>query len=91
MSLTAAERITYSTREAAEMAGVSYRMLDWWLRQGQIEIDFDAHGSGSRRRWSGHEVAALLVFVARLREMHGIRAAWMDGTLWRQAMTEVRS
>lgn len=53
---------SYSTREVADAADVSYRQLDYWCRLGLISPEFaDARGSGSRRRFSLHDMAIVRV------------------------------
>lgn len=53
---------TYSSARAASAAGCSYRMLDYWVRQGIIRPSvFDAVGSGTCRRWDLYDVTALRV------------------------------
>jgi DNA-binding transcriptional MerR regulator len=43
----------YSGKQAAEVVGISYRQLDYWARTDLIRPSLaDAHGSGSRRRYS---------------------------------------
>lgn len=54
-------RPTYSTREAVDLAGVSYRQADYWIRRGLVEPTVNPSGSGSRRRWSEDDVLALRV------------------------------
>lgn len=49
----------FSTREACDLAGISYRQADYWARIGLIEPEAPANGSGSRRRWNRHQVLML--------------------------------
>ena len=43
----------YSGKRAAYIVGISYRQLDYWARTDLIRPSVaDAHGSGSRRRYS---------------------------------------
>jgi DNA-binding transcriptional MerR regulator len=43
----------YSGKRAADIVGISYRQLDYWARTDLIRPSVaDAHGSGSRRRYS---------------------------------------
>lgn len=51
---------TYSSTEAAELAGISYRMLDYYVRQEVIVPTVASDGSGSRREWSQADVDALV-------------------------------
>jgi hypothetical protein len=38
---------------------LTYRMLDYWVRTGAVTLQADARGSGSRRRVSPAEAAAI--------------------------------
>lgn len=58
-------RGTRSAHEAAAAAGVSYRQLDHWNREGIVCPAVGPHGSGSARRYSDDDVEALRV-VGRL-------------------------
>lgn len=40
-----------TTQEVAEASGVSYRMMDYYVRQGYFQPVVQAQGSGSRRLW----------------------------------------
>ena len=43
----------FSGKRAADIVGISYRQLDYWARTDLIRPSVaDAHGSGSRRRYS---------------------------------------
>lgn len=77
------EHTTHSTQEVADLTGVSYRMLDYWLRQGIIAIDGNTSGSGSRRRWSCDEVARLKRCLEQVRVANETIAAWSEGVLWK--------
>lgn len=66
MNVATDER-TYSAREVVEIAGFTYRKLDYWIRTGVIEASVrGARGSGSSRRFSHNDllVAQALAFVA---------------------------
>lgn len=54
---------TYSSAEACNLAGISYRQLDYWCRLAVVEPHTAAHGSGTRRRWTGQQVATLAVLA----------------------------
>lgn len=56
-----ATQTTYSTREAVDLAGVSYRQADYWIRRGLVEPAVNPVGSGTRRRWTVEDVLALRV------------------------------
>lgn len=51
---------TFSGHTAADLAGITYRQLDWWARTDLIRPSArDAAGSGSRRRYSYADVLEL--------------------------------
>lgn len=52
---------TVGALEAAELAGVTYRQLDYWTREGLVRPCRPARGSGSSRRYSTGEVELLRV------------------------------
>lgn len=77
--------ITYSTLDAARLAGVSYRMIDYWLRTGRIVIADDPNpGSGGRRRFTRTEVEALVECVAHYRSALDVLDEFRSGELWRK-------
>jgi DNA-binding transcriptional MerR regulator len=49
----------HSTPEAAELADVTFRQIDYWARHRIVTPTIEADGSGSRRRWSDGDVRAL--------------------------------
>jgi hypothetical protein len=70
---------TYSTDEVCAITGITYRQADYWARTGAVEPLVGARGSGSRRRWTAHEVCAVQA-LAQLRalgaETTQMREAW---------------
>ncbi len=42
---------------ASGAAGLSYRQLDYWARQGYLHPERDGDGSGHARQWSPEELA----------------------------------
>lgn len=78
-------RRTYSTTEVAEMVGLSYRMLDYWVRQGYISISAKSRGSGHHRQWTHDEVEALVSVVTRYRNAQHVIEKLQDGILWSEA------
>jgi DNA-binding transcriptional MerR regulator len=44
-----------STYEVVEGTDVTFRMLDYWIRNGVIVPDVEASGSGSRRRFTAEQ------------------------------------
>jgi len=52
----------YSGRRAAQVAGISYRQLDYWARTSLVRPSLaDAKGSGTRRRYSYRDLLELRV------------------------------
>jgi DNA-binding transcriptional MerR regulator len=50
----------FSGKRAAEIVNISYRQLDYWARTDLIRPSMaDAHGSGSRRRYSYRDLIEL--------------------------------
>ena len=56
-------RDTYSTTEAAKLAGTTYRNAEYWARIGVLETAVPARGVGSDRRWSYSDVSVLAALV----------------------------
>lgn len=53
---------TYSGTQAARIAGISYRRLDYWARTDLVRpTAADARGSGSRRRYTYRDLLELRV------------------------------
>lgn len=57
-----------NTAEAARRMGVSFRVLDRWVREDVIASEGVAHGSGSRRSWEPDtiKVGRVLAHLAEL-------------------------
>jgi DNA-binding transcriptional MerR regulator len=50
----------FSGKRAADIVGISYRQLDYWARTDLIRPSMaDAHGSGSRRRYTYRDLLEL--------------------------------
>lgn len=49
-----------TTNEAAKLAGVSYRQLDYWITCGYIRLNDPNPGSGQPRRLPASQLAILL-------------------------------
>ena len=50
----------FSGKKAAEIAGITYRQLDYWARTDLVKPSLArAHGSGSRRRYSYRDLLEL--------------------------------
>lgn len=77
---------TYTAKEAAEAAGISYRMLDYWLRQGAVRPTAEAQpGSGNHRSFTADEVMRLAEVVALYRSAQEILRDFSNGLLWEAA------
>jgi len=77
---------TYTTREAAAAAGVTYRMLDYWLRVGVVRPQTEPQpGSGHPRRFTADEVQALIEVVTIYRSARAILRDMNNGVLWETA------
>jgi hypothetical protein len=55
----------YSSLEVCQVAGITYRQLDYWVRIGRFTPEVAARGSGSQRKFSASDVRAL-IFMAEL-------------------------
>jgi DNA-binding transcriptional MerR regulator len=57
----------FSGRQTAEIVGITYRQLDYWARTNLVRPSLaDAHGSGSRRRYSYTDLLELKVIKTLL-------------------------
>jgi DNA-binding transcriptional MerR regulator len=57
----------YSGAKTAEIVGITYRQLDYWARTDLVRPSLvDAHGSGSRRRYSYRDLLELRVIKSLL-------------------------
>ncbi|WP_129838177.1 MerR family transcriptional regulator [Streptomyces sp. RFCAC02] len=73
------ERLGYRGPSACAAAGITYRQLDYWARTGLVQPSIrPAHGSGTQRLYSFHDVLVLKI-VKRLLDagvsLQSIRAA----------------
>lgn len=74
---------TYTSMEAAELTGLTYRQIDYWSRQGYITPLVEATGTGSRRRFSAAQVDRLQVVGAAVGNLDimlshvGVAGAWV--------------
>jgi len=77
---------TFTSREAAEAAGISYRMLDYWLRHGVVRPLTEANpGSGYHRSFTTEEVQRLMEVAALHRSAQEILRDLANGALWEAA------
>ena len=57
----------FSGRQTADIVGITYRQLDYWARTNLVRPSLaDAHGSGSRRRYSYTDLLELKVIKTLL-------------------------
>lgn len=82
---------TYSATEViAELDGkLSYRQLDYWCRYGAVVLAEDADGSGTRRRFTEIELAALHKLVARYNAINQQLEDIRDGKTWTEILRRV--
>jgi DNA-binding transcriptional MerR regulator len=79
-----AEPRPFSTRDVLEQTGLTFRVLDYWLRTGVIALDDPTPGSGMRRRYTEAEMAAIKRIIDRyqtaMAEIEAVRSgqAWAD-------------
>lgn len=60
-----ATSVGYRGPQAVDLAGITYRQLDYWARTGLVQPSIaEAHGSGTQRRYSGTDVACLRLVCA---------------------------
>jgi DNA-binding transcriptional MerR regulator len=53
------ERLAFSSREACEAAGLTYRQVDYWVRAGAVWPSIAARGKGTDRGWTIADVDRL--------------------------------
>lgn len=73
---------TFSAREAADLAGISYRQIDYWCRTDVFVPSVDAVGSGSRRGFTWPDVQRLAVLATLRRfglmpQQMGVAEQWL--------------
>jgi hypothetical protein len=73
----------FTTGEVLEVTGLSFRVLDYWLRTGAIRLaDGTMPGSGISRRYSQDEVAAIQRLVHRYQQATDEIEAIRSGKAW---------
>jgi DNA-binding transcriptional MerR regulator len=58
--------VSYSAPDAARIAGISYRQLDYWSRTNLIHATIEANGSGTRRAYAYRDLIELRIVKAML-------------------------
>lgn len=77
------EPVYYTSGEVLELTGLSFRVLDYWLRTGAVRLaDGTTPGSGVSRRYSQEEVAAIQRLVERYNRATGEIEAIRSGKAW---------
>lgn len=61
---------------------ITYRQFDYWARSGQIVLEHDANGSGSRRGVTDDEAVALREFVTQYKAIQQAQEDFTTGRLW---------
>lgn len=59
-----------NTQDVARKAGISYRQLDYWLRNGVVEIKDPTPGNGVARTFTEDEVADIIALGRVIRDAH---------------------
>jgi hypothetical protein len=72
----------FSADEVCADIGITYRILDYWLRKGSIVIENPAHGSGSQRRFTASELLAIRSLWDRYEGVQRELAEIADGSAW---------
>lgn len=83
------ERLGFSTHEACGAAGLTYRQVDHWVRQGAVFPSVPARGKGSERSWTVADVERLarVAGVVRRAEQAGLTVGLAAVTAMWDAMT----
>jgi len=83
------DRPGFTTTEVLEMTGLSYRVLDYWLRTGAITLARGTTpGSGVGRRYTEDEVHAIHTLVARYQQANADLEAIRSGKAWSDLLQE---
>lgn len=77
------EPVYFTTGEVLTATGVTFRVLDYWLRTGAIRLaDGTTPGSGVSRRYSLEEVEAIQRLVERYNRATDEIEAIRSGKAW---------
>lgn len=87
--------IMHSSTEVCRATGLTYRVLDYWVRTGVITPEINGRGSGSRRGWSDAQFTHLDIMTRVHRvlsthvspmvstdTMHSLAEALREGRTW---------
>lgn len=56
----------FTTEQAANMAGVTVRQLNYWVQRRIVTPTVQAEGSGYRHKWTGEDIQRLVDVVRRI-------------------------
>jgi len=76
---------TYTTTEVLDLTGLSFRVLDYWLRTKVIVLanrNGNTPGSGNQRMYSADEVAAIVRLADRYRKATDELEVIRSGLAW---------
>jgi DNA-binding transcriptional MerR regulator len=78
----------FSTRDVLEHTGISFRVLDYWLRTGVILLGDETNtpGSGRSRRYTADEMEAIRTVIDRYRAAIAEVDAVRSGRAWHDAV-----
>jgi DNA-binding transcriptional MerR regulator len=66
------KRITFTTHEVAELAGISKKTILNWLKHGHIPEPL-RNRENNYREWTEHDLRTLLEFIAAYRKYETLR------------------
>jgi DNA-binding transcriptional MerR regulator len=79
--------VIYTTQEVLAMTGMSFRVLDYWLRTKVIVlVQANTPGSGHQRLYTAGEAAAIARLWERYKAARGEIAAVRTGQAWMQEL-----
>jgi DNA-binding transcriptional MerR regulator len=80
----------FTTKDVLEHTGISFRMLDYWLRTGAISLGEGSNtpGSGRSRRYTHEEMAAIRTVIDRYRRALAEVETIRSGQAWRDAVAD---
>jgi MerR HTH family regulatory protein len=93
--VSTATEATFPSEETARLAGISYRQLDYWCREGALGPELQRPlGSGRRRRFTAQDLTALRA-VRRaseaFAELMGREGRYGSVALYREIVAQVRA
>ena len=81
-----------SSVQVCQMAGITYRQLDHWIRCGWIhpQGSEDLPGSGYRRLWTHLDAEIVVRLADRRRRAQEVLDRFATGALWHDVWQEIR-